>query len=106
MYVQSQKLFDKLKKLGVEANYIYVYSLKFLRNITSMEFCDLVNNTQCLYFFHGYESVIKQLLFDKYDKVKIYGYRDACSRGGLNNKFLDNGIDIDKICNELVRNVK
>ncbi len=73
-------------------NLVYVYNPKALKDKT---FVNFIGDTNLVYFFHGYEATAQRLLFHLKNNVsKVYGYSDACSRGSLENKFVDNGIDI------------
>ena len=89
-------IFDKLKQVHLDkfVSLVYVYNLNILKN---EEFVSVFKQTYNLYFFHGYESLLKSLLYQKLNIDKFFAFRDAVSRGSLDEKLKDNGICVEEI---------
>lgn len=90
------EIFEKLKQTHLDefVNFVYVYNLNVLKN---EKFVSAFKSTYNLYFFHGYESLLKSLLYQKLNIDKFFAFRDAVSRGSLDEKLKDNGICVDEI---------
>ncbi len=60
-----------------------------------------------IYLFHGYASVIKSLIYDRFVDWRVLGYDDALSVfGSLQNNLVNNGLDVNQVttlCAEQMR---
>lgn len=100
-------MFDELLNLQSKVNntaLTYIYSLNFLKNLNNKQFGKLTGGAnKIVILFHGYKSVIKDILFEHLlnKDVLILGYEDSYSSNGYKEKLNVNNISENVILNFL-----
>ena len=97
--VESVKILKKY--LNIKLRVVCVVDLVKFSLLTQNDYNELFTKKPNLFVFHGYPSLIKQIMFNKKINVKILGYKEI---GTITTPFdmrVRNGIDRFSICKEV-----
>jgi len=87
---------------------VYITNLKvldannrFKEALSDKEFNKYFGNKKVLYLYHGYKSVIRNLMFNRKIDIKIYGYMDKSDICGNVYEKIDANFNIKEIVKEV-----
>ena len=106
-------VYEDLKKLNIFADIIYItnpkiFDVKSINSLSEEEFNYFFNrNIPTLYLYSGYAYIIKSLLYERCNYIKVIGYEDEIKFfGSLNNNLKANNMslsDIKNLCFEMLK---
>ena len=102
---EAYKIIDKSNK---KIRLIYVTNLKLLdsnnrfsESLNDKEFKKYFGNKKIVYLFHGYKSVIRDLMFNRKNNIKVFGYMDKSDICGNVSEKINKNMNIDDILKEV-----
>lgn len=102
---EAYKIIDKSNK---KIRLIYVTNLKLLdsndrfsESLNDKEFKKYFGNKKIVYLFHGYKSVIRDLMFNRKNNIKVFGYMDKSDICGNVYEKINKNMNIDDILKEV-----
>ena len=92
---EAYKIIEKSNK---KIKLVYVTNIKLLdgngrfkESLSTKEFNKYFDDVKIIYLFHGYKSVIRDLMFKRNRKVEVYGYMDKSNIcGSVTDKIYAN----------------
>ncbi len=110
VFTETLETYKLLKETlpNIKVNVVYVAEPKKLKVGAVNAFSDdeyynyFDKNAYTVYMFHGYESVIRNLLYEREGKYTIIGYKDKSDVAGDSKKKLElNGINKEVVANDI-----
>lgn len=87
---------------NLKIKYVYISNLNVLTNDEKVK--EIFNGKGNIYSFMGYQSVIKNLLYDKVINLKILGYQDKSIKStSVENKLRVNNMGDESIINLIIK---